>query len=44
MELRDFLPSVDSLLNAPEIGDLQNNRNFQYLLKAGYEQVQRIIS
>ena len=44
MDLRDFLPSADNVLGAAEIGSLTDNANFQYLIKAGYEQVQRIVT
>ncbi len=44
MDLREFLPPSEKLLEAAELGDLRHKANFQYLIKAGYEQVQRILS
>lgn len=44
MDLREYLPKADQMLNASELGDLRHQANFQYLIKAGYEQVQRILA
>ena len=44
MDLREYLPSAEKMLNAAELGDLRHQANFQFLIKAGYEQVQRIMA
>ena len=44
MDLREYLPAADKMLDASELGDLRHQANFQYLIKAGYEQVQRILT
>lgn len=38
-ELENFLPPLESFLNAPELGDLTQSKSFQYLLKLGYEHI-----
>ncbi len=43
MDLREFLPPAEKILEATELGDLASDANFQFLIKAGYEQVQRIL-
>ncbi len=43
MDLREFLPPAEKILEAAELGDLTKEANFQFLIKAGYEQVQRIL-
>ena len=42
MNLHEYLPSVDELLSCDELEDLRDNASFQYLLRAGYEQLQRV--
>ena len=44
MDLREYLPSADSLLAAEQLGPLGDNANFEYLVRAGYEQIQRILT
>ena len=41
IDLREYLPHVDVLLESEELGDLRHNAKFQYLVKAGYEHIQR---
>ncbi|XP_052864954.1 nuclear pore complex protein Nup133 [Anopheles cruzii] len=38
-ELENFLPPLESFLNAPELGALTKSKSFQYLLKLGYEHI-----
>uniref|UniRef100_A0A182QEJ5 Nucleoporin Nup133/Nup155-like N-terminal domain-containing protein n=1 Tax=Anopheles farauti TaxID=69004 RepID=A0A182QEJ5_9DIPT len=38
-ELDNFLPPLESFLNAPELGDLTQSKSFQYLMKLGYEHI-----
>ncbi|XP_049535624.1 nuclear pore complex protein Nup133 [Anopheles darlingi] len=38
-DLENFLPPLESFLNAPELGDLTQSKSFQYLLKLGYEHI-----
>ncbi|XP_041351939.1 nuclear pore complex protein Nup133-like [Gigantopelta aegis] len=40
----EILPDVNVLLASEELGPLRDNANFQFLLKAGYEHIQRILS
>ncbi|CAH1791718.1 unnamed protein product [Owenia fusiformis] len=42
MNLQNFLPSPEILLNADELGTLKDNTNFQYLVRAGYEHIERV--
>ena len=46
IELGEFIPSLESLLEAEELRNvgLAENHQFQYLLKSGYEQVMRASS
>ena len=44
LDLREYLPVADQLLATDELGDLRQSANFQYLVKAGYEQVSRILA
>uniref|UniRef100_A0A182MU25 Nucleoporin Nup133/Nup155-like N-terminal domain-containing protein n=1 Tax=Anopheles culicifacies TaxID=139723 RepID=A0A182MU25_9DIPT len=38
-ELENFLPPLESFLNATELGDLTQSKSFQYLMKLGYEHI-----
>ncbi|XP_052902993.1 nuclear pore complex protein Nup133 [Anopheles moucheti] len=38
-DLENFLPPLESFLNAPELGDLTQSKSFQYLMKLGYEHI-----
>ncbi|XP_035903262.1 nuclear pore complex protein Nup133 [Anopheles stephensi] len=38
-ELENFLPPLESFLNAPELGELTQSKSFQYLMKLGYEHI-----
>lgn len=38
-ELEQFLPPMDELLEAHELGPLTESKSFQFLLKLGYEHV-----
>lgn len=44
MDLREYLPPAEQILDAEELGDLRDNATFQYLVKAGYEQISRILA
>ncbi|EFA05993.1 Nuclear pore complex protein Nup133-like Protein [Tribolium castaneum] len=37
----NLLPPMDTLIDDDSLGDLRNNTNFQFLLKAGYEHIYR---
>ncbi|XP_033628946.1 nuclear pore complex protein Nup133-like [Asterias rubens] len=41
-DLQYYLPNMDDLLSSQELTPLQSNSNFQYILRAGYEQMQRM--
>jgi len=41
-DLREYLPSVQGLLDCEELGDLRENQNFQYLIQSGYEHIQKV--
>lgn len=44
MELTEFLPSLESLFEAEELRNagLSENAQFRFLLKSGYEQIERV--
>lgn len=42
VDLRGYLPTPERLLESEELGDLQKNQNFQYLLQSGYQQIQKV--
>ncbi|XP_074646097.1 nuclear pore complex protein Nup133-like isoform X2 [Tubulanus polymorphus] len=44
MDLKEMLPDVSELLETEELGDLRFNKNFQYLVKAGYEHISSVIN
>lgn len=39
LDLEEFLPPMEEILSAPEIGDLAKSKSFQFLLKLGYEHI-----
>ncbi|XP_070576445.1 nuclear pore complex protein Nup133-like isoform X2 [Ptychodera flava] len=43
LDLLEYLPDVDTLLQAEELGDLKDSPHFQYLTRAGYEQIERVL-
>ncbi|XP_064623081.1 nuclear pore complex protein Nup133-like [Lineus longissimus] len=43
LDLHQFLPNVDRLLESEELGDLRHNKTFQFLVRAGYEHIMRIV-
>ncbi|XP_038072152.1 nuclear pore complex protein Nup133-like [Patiria miniata] len=43
-DLEYYLPDVDALLTSDELKPLQGNANFQFILRAGYEQMERIVA
>uniref|UniRef100_A0A1E1XA31 Putative nuclear pore complex protein n=1 Tax=Amblyomma aureolatum TaxID=187763 RepID=A0A1E1XA31_9ACAR len=40
--LAEYLPSLEDLLEMPELQDLSGNPNFSFILAAGYEHMQRV--
>lgn len=38
-DLKDLLPPLNQLLDAPELGPLTTTKSFQFLLKLGYEHI-----
>lgn len=38
-DLEDFLPPIDDLLDAPELGSLTASKSFQFLLRLCYEHI-----
>ncbi|XP_064484878.1 nuclear pore complex protein Nup133-like [Ornithodoros turicata] len=42
--LQEFLPSMNDLLTAGQLETLSDNDSFKFLLRAGYEHIQRLIS
>lgn len=36
-DLEEFLPPMEEILEAPELGSLTTSKSFQFLLKLGYE-------
>ncbi|ESO92060.1 hypothetical protein LOTGIDRAFT_233315 [Lottia gigantea] len=43
LDLTEYLPSVEEILQSEELGDLRNHPNFQFLIKAGYEHLQSVM-
>ena len=41
-DISSYLPSPETVLECPELGQLRHDQNFQYLLQTGYEQLQRV--
>ncbi|KAK6635816.1 hypothetical protein RUM44_001070 [Polyplax serrata] len=37
----EFLPPIDTIIEAQELGELKNDRHFQYLIRVGYEHFQK---
>ncbi|CAL1299188.1 unnamed protein product [Larinioides sclopetarius] len=44
VEIHDFLPPIEDLLQTSELNDLADNPSFKFLLQAGYEHILKIIS
>ncbi|XP_078592881.1 nuclear pore complex protein Nup133-like [Branchiostoma floridae x Branchiostoma japonicum] len=44
VDLQEYLPDVDVLLSSEELGGLKDNSSFQYLVRAGYEHIQRVMT
>ncbi|KAF8793423.1 Nuclear pore complex protein Nup133 like protein [Argiope bruennichi] len=44
IEIHDFLPPIEDLLQTSELSDLADNPSFKFLLQAGYEHILKIIS
>jgi len=46
IELREFIPSLESLFEAEELKNigLAENPQFRFLLKSGYEEIARVSS
>ncbi|GIY57817.1 nuclear pore complex protein Nup133 [Caerostris extrusa] len=44
VEIHDFLPPLEDLLQTPELSDLAENPSFKFLLQAGYEHILKIIA
>ena len=42
LNLQQYLPGVEELLSCDELQELRDNASFQYLLRAGYEQLERV--
>jgi len=42
VDLREYLPSPERLLESEELGELQKNQNFQYLIQTGYQHIQKV--
>ncbi|XP_017772484.1 PREDICTED: nuclear pore complex protein Nup133 [Nicrophorus vespilloides] len=40
---QNLLPPLDMLIDDPSLVNLKNNKNFQFLIKAGYELINRIM-
>ncbi|KAK3092820.1 hypothetical protein FSP39_007562 [Pinctada imbricata] len=43
LDLRTFLPDLNILLQSNELGLLKGDKNFEYLIRAGYEHIQQIL-
>nr|CAD7434086.1 unnamed protein product [Timema monikensis] len=41
--VEEFLPPLDRLLEAEELGSIKDNSTFQYLLRVGYEHIHRTL-
>lgn len=41
-QVRDLVPPAQTFLNAPELGNLATDKSFQFMLKYGYEQLERM--
>ncbi|XP_040072439.2 nuclear pore complex protein Nup133 isoform X2 [Ixodes scapularis] len=44
VDLKEFLPWVEDLLDMPELSDVKGNPNVLFMLKAGYEHIERLIA
>ncbi|CAN7937670.1 unnamed protein product [Ixodes hexagonus] len=44
VDLKEFLPVVEDLLDMPELLDVKDNPNVLFMLKAGYEHIERLIA
>ncbi|XP_006811533.1 nuclear pore complex protein Nup133-like [Saccoglossus kowalevskii] len=44
LDLHEYLPDIDTLLSSDELGDLRDSSHFQYLIRAGYEQIERVVT
>ncbi|XP_069118196.1 nuclear pore complex protein Nup133-like [Argopecten irradians] len=43
IDLSEYLPQIELLLRCEDLGLLQDDRNFQYLLRVGYEHIQQTL-
>ena len=43
INLRQFLPNVDVLLGSDLLEGLKNDKKFEYLIRAGFEQIHRLL-
>lgn len=44
VDLNKFLPAVEDLLGMPELLDMRENQNVEFMLRAGYEHIRRLIA
>ena len=42
MDLKSVLPDPDVLFSSEELSDLSKDKNFRFLVKSGYEHVDRV--
>lgn len=43
LDVRDCLPSVQSLLSCEQLGELRHSASFKYLVQVGYEHIQSVV-
>ena len=42
MDLKSVLPDPDVLFSSEELSDLSKDKNFRFLVKSGYEHIDRV--
>lgn len=43
VDMHEFIPDIDDLLQSPELSQLADNPSFKFLIQVGYEQIMKLI-